>query len=901
MASFLDQTQTFQSYQPEVPIEVMSKIGLYKQQQYDEGVQKIQDEFTSVAGLPIAKEPVKNYLQTKLDDVKKQVSSGIATDFSNQRLVNHVQGLTKQVAADPIVQLGVQNTLAMQQGDARVKKDADEGKSHPSNVYDYQKDRNQWLNDGDINSSFNASYKPYYDVDKDLMAAVDAVKEDGITSEQIYVTDNAGNISKDKNGQPILSPFATKLVQEGKMPDRIVAAINTVLRKPEVSQQLFLDGKYTYRGYDNNDVAKLYSNTHNSSITVANNQILELGLRLANAKTPEEKKIIQNVINQTESQRDVVQGKLDADVADIMLTDNLDGWKSRIYNEQTVNSYINAFSTLKKSVTYESNPGFNAELDMEKFRETKRMNNFDIMDKNRRFILSESGNALDWLKWESDPNNANRKLSTPLQPTSPTTNGSELSVSNLFDSKLVATDDVYKNSKKEAVVQWLMELNADKHWSDPHAAMLQWVEKYAAQNNETPEQWINRNYEKLKNSAQNPNFSFYTSKSYMEMAESAAAERNHLLDVDKSVNNELANTFKLSTDQLDKLKTTLKPLTVTLPGSGKTVTFSRDDLTNFALANFDSKGSAVKHLFRNKDFQSKIDQAKKALDEKYGFHDPYMLDKSALHNVYNAFTTDDPATTAILKTIAPASDALGSVNYSNMLTERERLLREKSLILGDESYSIQDVAGVKKPEDLNIVKDRIKGLVANFSANNTQGAADFNPTQIAESLEKGLPTVEVNRSSSPGQNTYILKFPGKTSGELASTMIVNEQDLKFITNLNTLPFKAEASKFDSYIKASPYKSTSGNVSPQSDAAFPTAYYKSLPAVNNAKVRANAVYDAASGAYYIQLYRMDGNGNIQKQPFKTKNAEFPAYFKDENQVNSAINQINNQTVDYIFNK
>ena len=53
MASYLDNIPTFNEYVEQRPQDDMLKVGLFKQQAYNEGVKKIQDSIDNIAGLDI--------------------------------------------------------------------------------------------------------------------------------------------------------------------------------------------------------------------------------------------------------------------------------------------------------------------------------------------------------------------------------------------------------------------------------------------------------------------------------------------------------------------------------------------------------------------------------------------------------------------------------------------------------------------------------------------------------------------------------------------------------------------------------------------------------------------------------------------------------------------------------
>jgi hypothetical protein len=102
MASYKDIIPTFNPYIQQEPVEAMMKVGVYKQQRYDEGVKKIQESIDNIAGLDVVREVDKQYLQSKLNQLGGQLSSVAGGDFSNFQLVNSVNGMTNQIAKDPM-------------------------------------------------------------------------------------------------------------------------------------------------------------------------------------------------------------------------------------------------------------------------------------------------------------------------------------------------------------------------------------------------------------------------------------------------------------------------------------------------------------------------------------------------------------------------------------------------------------------------------------------------------------------------------------------------------------------------------------------------------------------------------------------------------------------------------
>ena len=69
MANWTDAPIQFNPYVQQLPVEAMVKVGMEKQQLYNEGVQKIQTGIDNVAGLDIMRDVDRSYLQSKLEDL----------------------------------------------------------------------------------------------------------------------------------------------------------------------------------------------------------------------------------------------------------------------------------------------------------------------------------------------------------------------------------------------------------------------------------------------------------------------------------------------------------------------------------------------------------------------------------------------------------------------------------------------------------------------------------------------------------------------------------------------------------------------------------------------------------------------------------------------------------------
>ena len=149
MASYKDIIPTFNPYIQQEPVEAMMKVGVYKQQRYDEGVQKIQESIDNIAGLDVVRDVDKQYLQSKLNQLGGQLSMVAGGDFSNFQLVNSVNGMTNQIAKDPNVLNAVASASRYRKAIEDKQKIVQDGKGSASNDWLFNNEANEWLNSDD--------------------------------------------------------------------------------------------------------------------------------------------------------------------------------------------------------------------------------------------------------------------------------------------------------------------------------------------------------------------------------------------------------------------------------------------------------------------------------------------------------------------------------------------------------------------------------------------------------------------------------------------------------------------------------------------------------------------------------------------------------------------------------
>jgi len=358
MASWTDKTPTFNPYIQQLPVEAMVEVGVQKQKQYEEGVQKIQTSIDNIAGLDVVRDVDRAYLQSKINKLGNDLRYVAAGDFSNFQLVNSVSGMTNQIVKDPNVQNAVSSAAKYRKEIGVMEEEKKKGTLTPDNKYVFDKQANAWLNDSTIGKSFNTSYTPYFDVFKFTKETFDAVKPDGYSYDQIFETDAAGNPRVDQNGNPILSPVMTRLEKEGIFPDKVKETLAQVFSDPRVNQQLNISGQYNYRGYDSKTLEEKISVQRENEMGAYADKLMDLNLKKSMGEDVDDQiDALKSQINKSSNSYD--------ELAQLSY-DNPDGVKGLLYTNDVSSRYTTMFGWSKTKQQYLDNPKWRAEFDMQK-------------------------------------------------------------------------------------------------------------------------------------------------------------------------------------------------------------------------------------------------------------------------------------------------------------------------------------------------------------------------------------------------------------------------------------------------------------------------------------------------------------------------------------------------------
>jgi hypothetical protein len=385
MASFTDSIPKYNPYISQLPVELMTKVGMAKQQQYEQGIQKIQSTIDNVAGLDVYKDEDKQYLQSRLNQLGNDLKWVGASDFSDFQLVNSVNGMTNQIAKDENILTAVQSTQFLRKQLREMEKAISEGKASQSNIYDLQTKIENWTNDGKVGSSFNGRYIQYRDVKKKAMEAIKALHPKLQTIDIPYVMDSKGNIDYSKIADAMIKE-KIEGIDENQIKQAIFAYMD-----PDDLNQLQLDANYQFRGVDSEVLINRAKTNYDSERmkAIQNLEYIETQLKISSDPVKTDQLTAAKEQYERLLGLDGKPGELDNQFYENVkeARENPDKVKYNIYRDGFVGELANAFSWKNVSREYVTNPLKQQENWEREFRFNQQKEQRDVFESDRDYGL----------------------------------------------------------------------------------------------------------------------------------------------------------------------------------------------------------------------------------------------------------------------------------------------------------------------------------------------------------------------------------------------------------------------------------------------------------------------------------------------------------------------------------
>lgn len=344
MASFTDQPIQFNPYIETTPVQAMVAVGMQKEQDFKQGIAKVQAYVDTIAGLDIVKEEGKQYVASKLNEVKQGIAKNLSGDFSDSRITNQIGGAAVHIYKDPIVQNAVISTGNYRKGIADIEAARKAGKSNIANETVFTDSANEWLSDKNVSTPFKDSFTPYTDkIDIFLKYWKETNPTENPDEDMTRIN---------SKGEREINPVIFK----GKTAEQVQAVWNLVKGDANVQQQLQIDGKFMFRGKKPSEIYQGIEERANQIIKKNEELILSLSAKAAVGDKDAQASI--------QSLKELNKGQIESlSTYKEGLTINPDAVKANIVSQQTLSSLIGAYT----SKVMEKNPLWETSFEMSKW------------------------------------------------------------------------------------------------------------------------------------------------------------------------------------------------------------------------------------------------------------------------------------------------------------------------------------------------------------------------------------------------------------------------------------------------------------------------------------------------------------------------------------------------------
>ena len=418
MASFTDSISQFNPYVSQLPIDAMKQVGMYKQQQYDAGVQKIQSQIDNIAGMDIMHDSDKEYIQSKMNELGNNLRTVAAGDFSNQQLVNSVGGMASSIIKDGNIQNAASSTARIKQEQAAMEAARKEGKTSASNIHDFNKQAKAYLDNKEVGQLFRGSYQPYTDVSKKVLDVIGKLhpKADSKDIAYAYKTKKDGTV--DIVGiLDVMQKKGIKTVDEGQ----IRTALSAVLDANDYNQ-LAIDGRYNYKDITQPELTEMAVKDYDRSLKYYSNQLARQKEQLLVTTDPDQQEIINNNIKlYTDLLGDPekkLKGSLTQNYEKTLgeIAANPNAAKAKIYTKNYLDGIANGFAWAEITDEIVASPakenfwkmkGYELEVlkrsDTNKYNAAKLKIDQETLDLAKKKFEAENGPGVPYFKTSGDP------------------------------------------------------------------------------------------------------------------------------------------------------------------------------------------------------------------------------------------------------------------------------------------------------------------------------------------------------------------------------------------------------------------------------------------------------------------------------------------------------------------
>ena len=171
----------YSEYISALPADELIRVGTIKQQLYNEGVAKVQNQIDTLDqyGLTILKDEDKKYFTQEMDKFMKTINEGAAkTDFANMNSLKDLLSVGRPLENDPYILNAIQSSAEVKRRQQALASMKPEERS-AANDFDFMSEAYDYLADSKVGakiSNAGKAYTPYVNLSKKYMEVVDKIK-----------------------------------------------------------------------------------------------------------------------------------------------------------------------------------------------------------------------------------------------------------------------------------------------------------------------------------------------------------------------------------------------------------------------------------------------------------------------------------------------------------------------------------------------------------------------------------------------------------------------------------------------------------------------------------------------------------------------------------------------------
>lgn len=331
MASYVGSIEKFNPYIQQIPTDAYVKVGMYKQQQYELGVQKVQSTVDQLYGLNIKNAGGRANLQNKVNQLTNALNNHTRTDFSNQDNVAGLISLAAPIYQDQNLIADAANT---QRYDSHLKKSQDafeKGDMEEGSFARETVDANKWLN-GPSGGAYTGVDIPNTSTQKDIL------KRLGIAKDKLFEkNDIANDYGIDPDKQYYIRD-EKKFYNKADLDNYIMEHVLTSSDRDMLMNKSW----YENSGADPKDLQSQVIQTYQSKIAM-NKKQLSLDKDSVLTLTGDDRSDLQRTIDNLESNNRAYEGLIDG-YSKIDLTNEKQ--VDRLHRELGVNRFMGSLGII---------------------------------------------------------------------------------------------------------------------------------------------------------------------------------------------------------------------------------------------------------------------------------------------------------------------------------------------------------------------------------------------------------------------------------------------------------------------------------------------------------------------------------------------------------------------------